>query len=287
MTCRLIPAVAVLAALALPAGAAAALQPAVPIENTGPAASGPAFTGAVLKASSFPGASAPDQNPRMAPDPSNNVHNDAWMTDNYTQFAGPLGKSPATFSTTFGRTCITLTFDSKGRLIGSCISIAEGPALFMFDPENLDILAKLQLPFTPPPAGTNPATNTTGGAYFYLDDKDRVVSATTDRRIFVVAETTSGGAPAFKKVAEYAPGKCLGTDERMPSALPDYDGPASGSSVANGTVGILDTKTGRCGVDRATRRSRTRSPSPVTASTSCPTRRMYKLARRRRGATEA
>jgi hypothetical protein len=238
-----------LAALVLPAGAAAAVQKAVPIAPTGPAASGPAFTGAAAKRSPFPGATAPDQNPRMAPDPTNNVHNDSWMTDDYTQFAGPLGRSPRTFSTSFGRTCITLTFDSKGRLIGSCISIAEGPALYMFDPETLDTLATLQLPFKPPPAGTNPATNTTGGAYFYLDDKDRVVSATTDRRIFVVAETTAGGEPAFKKVAEYAPGSCLGPDERMPSALPDYDG-RIWFVGRDGTVGILDTKTGKCGATK-------------------------------------
>jgi hypothetical protein len=249
MRITLISVAAAAAALALPAGAAAGVQKAVPIAETGPAASGPAFQGAVAKRSRFSGVTPPAQNPFMAPDPTNNVHNDSWMTDDYSQFGGPLGTSPKTFSTSFGRTCITLTFDRKGRLIGSCISIAEGPALYLFDPETLDILATLQLPFKPPAAGVNPATNTTGGAYFYLDRKGRVVSATTDRRIFVVAETTSGGKPAFKKVAEYAPGTCLGTDERMPSALPDYDG-RIWFVGREGSVGILDTKTGKCGATK-------------------------------------
>src|SRR4051794_19069084 len=230
------------AALALPGTAGAVVQKADPIAETGPPAPGPAFTGAAAKLAPFPGVTAPDQNPFMAPDPSNNVHNDSWMTDDYSKLAGPLGRSPKTFSASFGRTCITLTFDSKGRLIGSCISLAEGPKLYMFDPATLDVLATLQLPVNPPPAGTNPATNTTGGAYFYLDQKDRVVSATTDRRIFVVGETTtSGGDPAFAKVAEYAPGPCLGAAERMPSALPDYDGRVWFVG-RDGTVGILDPK---------------------------------------------
>src|SRR3954449_428602 len=90
---------AVAAAAALPGSASAGVQKAVPIADTGPAASGPAFVGAVAKRSAFPGATAPDQNPFMAPDPTNNVHNDSWMTDNYTQFAGPSGASPKTFST--------------------------------------------------------------------------------------------------------------------------------------------------------------------------------------------
>src|SRR4051812_43770202 len=239
---------AAVAALALPAAAGAAVQTAVPITGFGPDAAGPAFTGAMATARPFAGVFAPLQNPAMAPDPANNVHNDSWMTDNYTQFAGPLGRSPKTFSATFGRTCITLTFDSKGRLVGSCISATEGPTLYMLDPDTLATLATLKMPYVAPPAGTNPATNTTGGAYFYLDAKDRVVSATTDRRIFVVAETTtSTGDPAFRKVAEYAPGKCLGAGERMPSALPDHDGRRIWFVGRNGTIGLLDTKTGKCG----------------------------------------
>lgn len=75
----------------------------------------------------------------------------------------------------------------------------------MFDPATLDTLAFLQLPFVPPPAGSNPALNTTGGAYFFLDEKGRVVSATTDRRIFVVGEAVQDGRPVFRKVAEYDP----------------------------------------------------------------------------------
>jgi hypothetical protein len=239
--------IAVLAlALALPAPAAAVIQPAVPIEKTGPVPSTPRFVGEPAQPSPFPGARAAAQNPQMALNPFNNVHNDTWMTDNYTQYGGPLGRKPKVFSTSFGRVCITLTFDRKGRLIGSCISLAEGPALYMFDPDTLDILAFRQLPFVPPPAGTNPALNTTGGAYFYLDRKDRVVSATTERKILVVKEAEKDGQPVFRRVAEYDPRPCLQPDERMPSVLPDYKGRLWFVGRQQGTVGVLDRATGRC-----------------------------------------
>jgi hypothetical protein len=238
--------VALIAAVAASSAASAVLQPAVPIESSGPAPSTPPYVGSAAKAVPFPGAGASDQNPWMAPNPTSNVNNDTWMSDDYPRYGGPLGRKPKVFSTSFGRTCITLTFDRKGRLIGSCISLGEGPALYMFDPRTLDILAFLQMPFVPPPAGSNPALNTTGGAYFFLDDRGRVVSATTDRRIFVVGEAVQDGAPVFRKVAEYDPRPCLQPGERMPSVLPDYRGRLWFVGREQGTIGVLDPKTGRC-----------------------------------------
>ena len=145
----------------------------------------------------------------MAPNPANSVHNDAWQTDAYTQFAGPRGRRPQAFSNGIGRTCITLVFDRQGRLIGSCTNLDQGPALYLLDPVTLDTLAFMQLPFVPPPAGTNPALNTTGGAYFYLDNRGRVVVAASNRHILVVKTTDGAGGPAFQQVADYDPTRCL------------------------------------------------------------------------------
>src|SRR5919112_2517813 len=185
--------------------ALAAPQKATPIENTGPAPSTPAFIGSPATPHPVKGVRPAWQDPFMAPNPANSVHNDAWQTDVYTQFGGPLGKSPDTFSTSIGRTCITLTFDKKGRLIGSCTNLTDGPGLYLLDPVTLDTLAFMQLPYVPPPAGTNPATNTTGGAYFYLDDKDRVVLAASNRQILVVQVNDTGSEPQFEQVASYDP----------------------------------------------------------------------------------
>src|SRR4051812_28354379 len=210
-------------AIAVAAPAAHAVAP-TPLVPSGPVPSLPESTGKPAKPQPVPGVRAASQNPQMAPDPKNNVHNDSWMTDNYSSFSGPLGKSPENFSTAFGRVCITLTFDSKGRLFASCTDLAHGPALYLFDPTTLEQLAFMQLPYIPPPANTNPAQNTTGGAYFYLNASDQAVVATSDRRILVVGETERDGQPAFETLASYDPTPCLPADERMPSVLPDYQG---------------------------------------------------------------
>src|SRR3954451_12742941 len=228
--------------------AAPSAEAATPIENTGPAPSTPPYIGSPATPHPVKGVRPAWQDPFMAPNPRNSVHNDAWQTDVYTQFGGPLGKSPDTFSTSIGRTCITLTFDTKGRLIGSCTNLTDGPGLYLLDPVTLDTLAFMQLPYVPPPPGSNPATNTTGGAYFYLDDKDRVVLAASNRQILVVGvDDADPSKPEFKQVASYDPTPCLQPDERMPSALPDKRGRIWFVGRTQGTVGVLDTKTGKCG----------------------------------------
>src|ERR1019366_3433340 len=142
---------------------AAAVTVVVPIEDTGPPPTLPAFIGKPATAHPVAGVRPAWQDSFMAPDPLNSVHGDAWATDNYTALSGPLGHDLKTLSTGIGRDCITLTF--------------------------------LQLPFVPPPAGTNPALNTTGGAYFYLDNHNRVVVAASTDHILVIALKTVNGTP--------------------------------------------------------------------------------------------
>ena len=181
--------------LAATAPARAATQPATPIQSTGPAPTTASHVGHVARPHRIANARPAWQNPFMAPNPGNSVHNDAWQTDAYTQFSGPLGRRPQVLSTGIGRTCITLIFDRRGRLIGSCTNLDQGPALYLLDPVTLDTLAFIQLPYVPPPAGTNPALNTTGGAYFYLDNRGRVVVAASNRHILVVGHRRTPDGP--------------------------------------------------------------------------------------------
>ncbi len=181
-TLRLAAAIGALMASFSAQSAFAATTPATPIRSTGDAPTLPVDIGAPVKAQPLAGVLPAWQNPFMAANPKNSVHNDAWQSDAYTTPGGPLGKHLQTVSNEIGRTCITLTFDRQGRLLGSCPSITAGVGLYMLDPRTLDTLAFMQLPSVPPLAGTNPALNTTGGAYFYLDDKDRVVLAASNRR---------------------------------------------------------------------------------------------------------
>ncbi|MFL5845451.1 MAG: hypothetical protein ACJ762_12205 [Solirubrobacteraceae bacterium] len=243
---RSLPLAAVLT-LGLAVPASAVVQQARPIPTSGPAPSVASYVGKPAVAQPFPDARPAWANPFMAPNPANGVHNDSWQSDAYTQFSGPMGRAPEAFSSEFGRTCITLTFDRKGRLEATCTNLTDGPGLYLFDPVSLDILAFRQLPFVPPPAGTNPATNTTGGAYFFLDDHDRAVIATSDRRITVIGTNDSGAEPVFEEVAAYDPTPCLDPEDRMPSALPDAKGRYWFVGRAHGSVGVLDPKTGKCG----------------------------------------
>ncbi len=231
--------------LVLATGATAA-TPAVPIQATGPAPTLPAFIGAPARSRPVLGVADPWQNPFMATDPRNSVHNDAWQSDNYARLSGPLGRHPQTLSTGLGRDCITLTFDTKGRLIGTCTDLSHGPALYLLDPQTLALLAFYQLPYVPPPTGTNPALNTTGGAYFFLDRHNHAVLAASTRKILVFGVDDAHGAPQFKQLASYDPTPCLSAADRMPSVLPDAQGRLWFVGRYHGAVGVLDTRTGRC-----------------------------------------
>ncbi len=182
----------------------------------------------------------------MAPNPSNSVHNDAWQSDDYTTLSGPLGRRPRTLSTAIGRDCITLTFNAKGQLLSTCSDLTHGPGLYLLNPQTLRTLAFKQLPYVPPPAGTPPELNTTGGAYFYLDNHDRVVVAASNDHILVIAVRDNNGRPTFKQVADYNPIRCLSPGDRIPSVLPDAQGRIWFVGRYQGAVGVLDPKTGRC-----------------------------------------
>ncbi len=223
-----------------------AATPAVPIEATGPAPTLPAYIGSQAKIRPLTDVPLAWQDPFMSQNPGNSVHNDAWQSDNYTQWGGPLGQRPKVLSSAIGRDCITLSFDAKGRLISSCSDLPDGPGLYLIDSHTLATLAFKQLPYVKPPAGTDPATNTTGGAYFYLDRHDRIVVAASNHHILVFTVDDSGAAPHFRQVADYDPTSCLTPGDRIPSVLPDAQGRLWFVGRYHGAVGVLDPHTGKC-----------------------------------------
>ncbi len=223
-----------------------AATPAVPIEATGPKPTLSAYIGSQATIRPLTGVSSAWQDPFMSQNPGNSVHNDAWQSDNYTQWGGPLGQTPKVLSSAIGRDCITLSFDRKGRLVSTCSDLPDGPGLYLIDSQTLATLAFRQLPYVKPPAGTDPATNTTGGAYFYLDRQDRVVVAASNRHILVFTVDDSRGAPRFRQVADYNPTSCLTPGDRIPSVLPDARGRLWFVGRYHGAVGVLDPRTGKC-----------------------------------------
>src|SRR5205807_7596545 len=128
--------------------------------------------------------------------------------------------SPKTVSSYIQRDCGSITFDRQGRVVSICVG-ASGPQLYMFDPNTLDTLATFQLP-PRQDVPSNIFQDFTGGGYFYLDNQDRVVTSTTTKHVYVIAEAP--GSPGFTLVHDYDLTSVLSSSEKITSALPDSHG---------------------------------------------------------------
>jgi hypothetical protein len=222
------------ASLPLPA------TPAVPIPSE-PAS--PTFSGAAATPHPIRGIPATPHNRFMAPNGTSEIHDDAWQTDAYTS-AGPLGRTPAVTSSLINRDCGSITFDARGRLLSVCVGLT-GPELYMLDPTTLATLATFSLPLRQS-LPSDPFQDFTGGGYFYLDDRDQVVTSTTTRHILVIGETASG----FAQVADHDLSGVLSASEQITSALPDSHGLLWFVARTDGVVGTLNLSTGAIHVKR-------------------------------------
>jgi hypothetical protein len=159
-------------------------------------------------------APAPPQHPFLSPDPGNNIHNDAYMTDTYPG-PGPLGINPKVTSTLQVAECASLTFDQRGRLVTVCVG-ALRPTLKLFDPTTLKQIASYNLP--PRPLGLDLFTDFSGGGYFYLDHLDRAVIPTGTRHIQVVGQNPAG--TSFVRERDYNLTRSMARNDKIVSALP-------------------------------------------------------------------
>jgi hypothetical protein len=210
--------------------------PAVPIPQGPGAESAPRFLGAPAEPNRVRSFGVP-RHPFMAPNGRSNVHDDAYMTDSY-RGDGPLGWEMDVLSTYQQAECASVTFDSHGRIVTICVGV-EGPRLVMIDPVTLDQLAVQTLP--PRQSGsTSIFTEFSGGGYFYLDDRDRAVVPTNDRRIFVVRETPE---PGFETEKRFDLSGLVERGDGIVSALPDWDG-LIWWVTAHGIVGTINPETG-------------------------------------------
>lgn len=194
----------------------------------------------------------PPQHPWLAPNGASQMHGDAWASD--TQAApGPLGRSPAVRSTaraSIGGECATVAFDRRGRIVTVCASFA-GMDLLLLDPTSLRELARYPLPQRPSTRSLDLrriVTDTSGGAYFYLDPQDRAVLATSDHQIRVVALQDGPEGPAFRLERRYdlEPGLAAAGfgDDPVVTTLPDWQG-RYWFATRHGLVGVVERESGR------------------------------------------
>jgi hypothetical protein len=234
---RLAP-LALIALLSIPAAA----QAATPIPQSQADLPGlDTFSGKVAKPHPVKAPRVP-RHPFMAANGRNAVHNDAYQTDTYTQ-AGPLGRSTRVFSQSIdgmggiGSCGITIAYDKRGRLITTCIA-ATSVELRLMDTD-LNTVASHQLPPRIIPPGVSPLQSP-GGAYFYVDNKDRAV-VSIGRQIFVVAVR----GDTLRRVRTYDLSSVIPDDDQLNSALPDWSGRLWFVTRQHGIVGSLDPASGR------------------------------------------
>jgi hypothetical protein len=199
------------------------------------------FTGHKAKKHPVPAPPIP-RHPFMAANGRNAVHNDAYQSDTYRQ-SGPLGGSMNVFSQSIdgagglGSCGITIAYDKRGRLITTCIA-ATSVELRLMNPD-LSTVASHMLPPRIIPPGVNPLQSP-GGAYFYVDNKDRAV-VSIGRQIFVVAVKGN----SLRRVKTYDLSAVIPSDDQLNSALPDWSGRLWFVSRRHGIVGALDPATGK------------------------------------------
>ena len=229
--------------------ALAAPAEAEPIPSLGIPPTLPAFEGAAATARPLPNPTNPEQNPFMAPDPNSNIHNDSWMTDAYPG-PGPLGEDLVASSEGMGRAlCGSLAFDSRGRIVSVCPSLATAPEARIIDPETLEIIATYTMPNAPDPGDAPAHQNFTGGGYFFLDNHDRMWVPTKTDHIYVLGQSEDGSELELRRDYDLTP--VLEEDtERITSALPDFSGRIWFVSKVSGKVGTLNRKTGELKVKR-------------------------------------
>jgi hypothetical protein len=197
----------------------------------------PTFVGAAATANPITSFAVP-QNPNRAPNGRTTMHDDAYATDTYTG-PGPLGRRPVVTSASYGvEECATEAFDAHGRIVALCGNLV-GPVLRLIDPNTLDVLATHTLPARQIRPGTSPLSDLCGGTYFYLDNLDRAVTATTDRHIVVVADTGTG----FVQQRSYDLTTAVPADDCLIALMPDWSGRIWFES-GNGIVGNVDPASG-------------------------------------------
>ncbi|MFT3928266.1 MAG: hypothetical protein QM778_37405 [Myxococcales bacterium] len=186
--------------------------------------------------------------PFMAKHGASCMHADSFTTNTYP-WSGPLGHRPEVSSRAMGflgGECPTVNFDSKGRIVTVCVRDRR-PSLVLLDPETLEVIDRQALPRRNAPLlrMRKAMQDTSGGAYFYLDNLDRAVIGTADGAIEIIGIEDTPAGPRLKRQERIALGNHLlrpnGQLDKITAVLPDYEG--NYWFVGRyGTVGIVNKK---------------------------------------------
>ncbi|MFJ9037276.1 hypothetical protein ACIRF8_11890 [Streptomyces sp. NPDC102406] len=222
------------------------------------------YAGAPAQPRPVPG-QAPAQHPFLAANGRSGMHADAWGSGTYP-WSGPAGHAPDVTSekmAALGGECATVTFDKAGRIVTVCGTFT-GFLVKLLDPHSLETLAEYALPQRPSTVEaltrldfSRIFKDTSGGAYSYLDDQDRLVLADSRQHIVRLAhERTADGGWRFVVTDDWdltgqVPHDCAswtnlypsGVCDPVTSVMPDWTG-RIWWVTRQGRVGTVDPASG-------------------------------------------
>lgn len=211
-------------------------------------------------------------NPHMATPGYAAMHGDSYASDTYP-FLGPLGHNPKATSEAKANglpgLCSTHNYArSTGLIVAQCVK-ASNFVLRLIDPRTLKDLATYELP--PRPSTVQAVlgldidkvlTDTSGGAYYYLDDQDRAVLADSAFHVRRFAHKKTATGWKFQvtddwNLSEHVPHDCptwknpkpKGQCDPITSVQPDWRG-SIWWVTKQARVGTIDPETGRIKVVR-------------------------------------
>lgn len=203
----LVPA-AVVAVVAL-CGLAGATSAALPLDPTAWVTSAGGGTAPDPRLSVAAGAIP--QNPALGDNPWNSIHNDSWASDSYTR-AAPDPRRGQVESLFTGGDCATMTFDRRGRLWTICSSL-RSTDVWLIDPATLRVIDRRRVGERTPDL-----TDFSGGGYFVLDARGRIVFPGRGGRIVTMSAT----GDRLETERELALSSLLQPGEELTSLAPDW-----------------------------------------------------------------
>ncbi|MEM8697428.1 MAG: hypothetical protein AAGE05_15510 [Pseudomonadota bacterium] len=169
--------------------------------------------------------------PGVAPDGNATIHADAAQSDVHMA-ATPMGENLEIRSRQAGgrtnRQCATMTFRSDGLMVTMCGGLW-GFRLVLIDPDSLEALATHDLPMRPSAFQSlihrdlsYTFSDSSGGAYFVLDDQDRVIVGDPGQQIKRLVAEQENGRWAFRieeqwDMQPHVPNDCLHYNNWFPS----------------------------------------------------------------------
>ncbi|MGW7066143.1 hypothetical protein ACWGII_01315 [Streptomyces sp. NPDC054855] len=222
------------------------------------------YTGTAADSRPLPG-EQPPQHPYLAANGRSGMHADAAGSGTYP-WNGPLGKKPQVSSekmAALGGECATVTFDKAGRIVTVCGTFT-GFLVKLLDPDTMATLAEYKLPQRPSTVEaitrldfSKIFKDTSGGAYSYLDNEDRLVLADSRQHIVRLAhEQAADGSWRFVvdkdwDLTAHVPHDCVtwsnlypsGECDPVTSVMPDWEG-RIWWVTRQGRVGTVDPTSG-------------------------------------------